>query len=152
LLVSVGQETTLAAAERRLAALLDSGAAHEKFQHMVSAQGGKLEHLPARAPTHELLSPRDGYVVAIDTEALGYALIELGGGRKQLGDPLDHTVGLECCVKRNEFVARDAPLLQVFARSDGFERVREALIAAFTLEDEPGPLTPLIVERRESAP
>ena len=36
----------------------------------------------------------EGIVAAIDTRALGLAVVALGGGRTRAEDPIDHSVGL----------------------------------------------------------
>ena len=89
LLVLAKRESTTAAARKRLEKAISSGAGLEKFREMVAAQGGDLDAPRPVAPAHEIGSPWAGYVTAIDTERLGYVIINLGGGRKQLGDKLD---------------------------------------------------------------
>ena len=93
LLVLTKSVVTTAAARRRLEGLIASGAALEKFREMVAAQGGNLDAPRPVAPAQDVASPRAGYVTAIDTEDIGIVIIELGGGRKKLGDKLDLSVG-----------------------------------------------------------
>jgi thymidine phosphorylase len=72
---------------------------------MVRALGGPAELLdhPERflppAPVIAAARPRrSGYVLRMETRALGLTIVALGGGRRRTGDPIDYTVGLsELC-------------------------------------------------------
>ena len=114
---------------------------------MVSAQGGDLDAPRPVAPAHELVSPWDGHVTAIDSERLGYVIIHLGGGRKQLGDKLDLSVGLEMLVRLGDVVEQHQPLVRLFAPPDAVPHIRRDLLAAITVGDNPIEPPPLIVER-----
>jgi thymidine phosphorylase len=78
---------------------------------------------------------------------LGYAIIHLGGGRKQLGDRLDFSVGLEMLVRLGDAVEQGQPLLRVFAPPDAVPHVRRDLLAAIAISDNRTEPPPLIVER-----
>jgi pyrimidine-nucleoside phosphorylase len=147
LLVLAKRETTHDAARARLQKAIDSGVGLQKFREMVAAQGGDLDAPRPIAPAQELPSPRSGFVVAVDTEQLGLAIIELGGGRKKLGDKLDLSVGLEMLVRLGERVDTGQPLLRIFARPDAAAKVRDDLLQAITIGDNRVEPPPLIVER-----
>jgi thymidine phosphorylase len=147
LLVLAKRETTQEAARTRLQTAIESGAGLEKFREMVAAQGGDLDAQRPIAPAHELPSSQSGFVVAVDTEQLGRAIIELGGGRKQLGDKLDLSVGLEMLVRLGERVDAGQPLLRIFARPDAAAKIRDDLLQAITIGDNRVEPPPLIVER-----
>ncbi|MEX2093275.1 MAG: thymidine phosphorylase [Pirellulales bacterium] len=147
LLVLTKRESSLAAAKERLERAITSGTGLEKFREMVAAQGGDLDAPRPVAPASEVASPDAGYVAAMDTEALGRMIIELGGGRKKLGDLLDLSTGLEMLVRLGDKIDAGQPLVRVFARSDAAERVKHELIAAITIADEPAQPPTLIAER-----
>jgi pyrimidine-nucleoside phosphorylase len=147
LLVLAGRESTPVAARNRLEKELASGAGLERFRQMVAAQGGDLDAPRPVAPAREIVSPRNGCVTAIDTERLGYVIIDLGGGRKQLGEQLNLTVGLEMLVRLGEMVDAGQPLLRVFAERQAADRLTLALLAAITIGDNRIEPPPLIVER-----
>jgi pyrimidine-nucleoside phosphorylase len=150
LLVLAKRESSPAAARKRLEKAITSGAGLEKFRDMVAAQGGDLDGPRPVAPAHELVSPWDGYVTAIDTERLGYVIIHLGGGRKQLGDKLDLSVGLEMLVRLGDAVEAHQPLVCVFAPPEAVPHIQRDLLAAITIGDNPIDPPPLIVERISS--
>ena len=86
----------LAKMERTIA----SGAAAERFGRMVAALGGPADLLERSsayrrdAPVvQEVWAERPGIVTAIDTRAVGLAVVALGGGRRRPGDGIDPRVG-----------------------------------------------------------
>ncbi len=147
LLVLAKREPTTAAARQRMERVISSGAGLEKFREMVAAQGGNLDAPRPIAPTQEILSPDVGYVSAIDTERLGYVVINLGGGRRQLGDQLDLSVGFEMLVRIGDKVDRGQPLARLFAKPEAAAQVTRDFVAAVTIAEAPVAAPPLIVER-----
>ncbi|MGD9635749.1 MAG: thymidine phosphorylase [Pirellulales bacterium] len=147
LLVLAKRAQSLDEAKDRLQRVIDSGAGLAKFREMVAAQGGNLDAPRAIAPASELPAVRGGVVCGMDTEALARVIIELGGGRKKLGDALDHSTGFEMLVRLGDPVEPGEPLVRVFARPDAFARVRDELLAAIVIEDTAVPPPELIVER-----
>ncbi|MCA9239528.1 MAG: thymidine phosphorylase, partial [Planctomycetales bacterium] len=128
---------------------IDSGAALEKFYEMVRAQQGDPEAPRLVAPTIEVPSPRDGCLQLIDTEQLGWSVIEMGGGRKQLGDPIDHAVGIEVLVRLGDEVTAGQPLARLFVRDAQREAVCRMVERAFEVGDEPLAAPPLVAARIE---
>lgn len=147
LLVLAKRESTAAAARQRLERAISSGAGLDKFREMVAAQGGNLDAPRPIAPAQEILSPEAGYIAAINTERLGYVVINLGGGRRQLGDVLDLSVGFEMLVRIGDKVDRGQPLAKLFAKPEAATHVTRDFIAAVTIADAPVVAPPLIVER-----
>jgi pyrimidine-nucleoside phosphorylase len=147
LLMLANRESSHDAARARLQQAIDSGAGLEKFRQMVAAQGGNLDAPRPVAPTQVAESPHAGFVAAIDTEQLGRVIIELGGGRKKLGDKLDLSVGLEMLVRLGDEVDRGQPLVRLFAKPDAAGGVRDDLLTAITISDNRVERPPLIVER-----
>jgi pyrimidine-nucleoside phosphorylase len=146
----LGQESEVGNRESAIRLLDDhivSGRALKKFAEMVAAQGGDLEKLPPMPDGREIAASRSGFVTSIDTEALGLAIIELGGGRKIMSEAIDHAVGLEMLVRLGDRVDSGQPLVRVFGSQDQFERVRPAIERAINFQNEPPAVGPLIVER-----
>ncbi|WP_448190671.1 thymidine phosphorylase [Azospirillum sp. sgz301742] len=151
-LLVVGElATDVADGRRRFDAAIRSGAAAERFARMVRTLGGPADlleapdkHLasaPVRLAVH---APRSGVVAAIDTRAVGIAVVALGGGRAKVTDLVDPAVGLDAVAGLGEVVDSQRPLAVVHARSTAdAERAAAALLEAFTIADtapEPGPL------------
>jgi pyrimidine-nucleoside phosphorylase len=151
LLVLTGREKSHAEAIERLNGLIANGQAMEKFREMIAAQGGNLDKLVPAADAVTLPTRKAGYVTAMNCEQLGMALIEMGGGRKKLGDKVDHSIGLELLVRLGDRVERDQPLANVYAPSNKSEAGIEMIGSAITIGDEPIDAPPLIVERIEAS-
>ena len=147
LLVSSGASTTRPEATSRLAKLLDSGRSREKFAQMVTAQGGQLDAARHVAAVAEVVAVSEGYVTAVDADRLGTAVIQLGGGRRVMTDPIDHAVGLEMMVRIGDVVERGQPLMRVFASTEGAQQVRPDLTAAVQITEGPLDALPLIAMR-----
>jgi pyrimidine-nucleoside phosphorylase len=147
LLVTSGQADSVDSAESILSDHLDSGRALEKFEAMVTAQGGNLAATRDVAPATELKAEGAGFVHQIDNGQLGQVVIELGGGRRVMSDKITHAAGLEMLVRPGDPVAVGQPLMRVFADGRTAAAVQVQLQAAVHLADEPPEVRPLIAER-----
>ena len=148
LLVDAGRREQLDEASAELRGHLDSGRGYEKFTAMVAAQGGDLSQERALAPAHDWTAADDGWIRMMDASQFGSAVIELGGGRMQAGDSIDHSVGLECLVRSGDHIQRGQPLVRVFAGGDGFERIKPLLERAVQVSPTtPSKSGPLIISR-----
>jgi pyrimidine-nucleoside phosphorylase len=134
-------------AKKILQGHLASGKAYEKYEQMIRAQGGDPTAKLPVAPASEVVASKSGYLTACNNEQLGLAVIELGGGRKALGDKLDHSTGLESLVRLGQKVERGQPLARMFAPPDQIGRVGPMIAEAWTIGDEAPAALPLVVER-----
>ncbi|WP_294640866.1 thymidine phosphorylase [uncultured Aureimonas sp.] len=149
-----GLAPTMSAAETMARAALDDGRAAEHFARMVSLLGGPadlLEHpdrfLPAAPIVRPVSLDRAGALAAVDTRALGLAVVELGGGRTRPGDPVDFAVGLSALAPLGARLDAGEPLCFVHARSvDAADRAAARIRAAMMLRDE-GVASPAVIER-----
>jgi thymidine phosphorylase len=116
---------TAAVAEAMVQGALDEGRAAETFQQMVRELGGPADfverptaHLP-KAPVVKAAHPAaTGAVAAVDTRALGLAVVALGGGRTRAEDAIDHSVGLTELAGIGDEVGPHRPLALVHARDE----------------------------------
>ena len=88
-------------ARAKLQAVLDNGKAAEVFGRMVAAQQGPIDfverydsYLPAATLSKPVYAEKPGIISAMDTRALGMAVVSLGGGRRRASDAIDYSVGL----------------------------------------------------------
>ncbi|HLG73640.1 MAG TPA: hypothetical protein VK009_24750, partial [Chloroflexota bacterium] len=121
-----------------------SGAAFEKLQAVVEAQGGDLgaldrpDGLPRAGLQQEVCAAASGYVAAVDAEALGRAAMALGAGRVAKGQAVDPAVGLVLRAKVGDAVRRGQPLVEVHANDRAkLDTVLAALPSAFLYSDRP---------------
>ena len=146
LLLLVGKSATREAARQLLDEKIASGDALQKFRDMVAAQGGQFDGLPPLICVAEVLAEVAGYVQAIETEQLGLAIIEMGGGRLVLTDTIDHAVGLEMLVSIGDRVSAGQPLIRVYGAKEA-ARWQAPLRAAVSIEAAPVDPLPVILER-----
>ena len=134
---------------------LRDGRVADRFGKMISAMGGPVEFvenwqrfLPEANVIREVAAPSDGYVTAIDGEALGLAVVALGGGRQVEADVIDPSVGLSGVARLGAKVAKGQPLAVVHAvREDAARAAERSVLSAITLGDTPAEIPPLIHER-----
>jgi thymidine phosphorylase len=139
----------------RIAHALESGAAAEAFGRMVVAQGGPadfVERWPDRLPSApvmlEVPALEDGFVTRIDGEALGLAVVHLGGGRLREGDKVNPSVGLSDLAGIGEEAGAGVPLAMVHAGTeDAAKAAVKAVQAAYGIGAY-APVEPPLVQKR----
>jgi thymidine phosphorylase len=142
------------AARARLSDSLANGSAAERFARMVASLGGPADFLErpeaylARAPiVRDVPASTEGTITAIDTRAVGFAVIALGGGRTSHEQDIDPAVGFDRLLPRGAKVERGDPIARVHAADAArAEAAARALQRAFTIGDGE-PQAPALVER-----
>ncbi len=143
MLVSGGLCADIGRAMERIDLALSSGRAAEVFGRMVAALGGPADfldrpdhYLPAAPVVRPCLPPHSGRITAMDTRAIGLALIELGGGRRRPQDRIDHRVGFSGFCALGEALKPDTPICMIHAPDDeSCARAVAAIHAAVTIGD-----------------
>jgi pyrimidine-nucleoside phosphorylase len=137
---------------------LSSGAAWQRFRQMVEAQGGDVrcvddpEKLPQAPIVEAVVAPRSGYLAGVNAIEVGRAVVHLGGGREEKGQPIDHRVGVVVHHKVGDRVQEGAPLFTVHASDEQkLAEARERVLAAHTFSDEPVQPLPLFYSRITAA-
>lgn len=80
---------------------LKSGKALAYFKNFIEMQGGDsriiddYDLLPHTKKVTEIISDKKGFIKAIDSKSIGYALVGIGAGRKKLEDQLNYATGAE---------------------------------------------------------
>ncbi len=140
----------------RITRVLDDGSALERFARMVTALGGPADfverpdqYLAAAPVSRPVPAPRDGWISQVATRDVGLLVIELGGGRRQAADQIDHRVGFSEVLGVGVQVRAGDPLAIVHAADEAAALAATAAIVNCVQVDshEPGPLAPLVVQR-----
>ncbi|HBZ83253.1 MULTISPECIES: pyrimidine-nucleoside phosphorylase [Brevibacillus] len=119
-----GLVATVEEGRAKLEDLMATGKAVDKLAEMVEAQGGDkqdvydLSRLPQAKIIHEVVASEDGYVEAIDAEAVGHASVVLGAGRLTKEMPIDLAVGFVLHKKRGDQVRAGEVLVTVHANDE----------------------------------
>ena len=154
-LATAGLAADRIAGAARISDALQSGQAAERFQAMSAALGGPTDFvdnygkyaLPAPV-IRDVTAPRDGFVTAIDTKAIGNAVVALGGGRLHPDDIIDLRVGFDWLMGIGQMAEGDTPIARVHARDDATaDRAEAAIRAAYKIGDQVPAEPPLILEQ-----
>jgi len=141
----LGERTaTVEGGEQLARELIASGAALEKFRHMIELQGGdaKIVEDPGRLPQAKLrstiTSATSGFLSAMECEQIGHASVIIGGGREHEHDVVDPAVGFVLHKKIGDEVQAGEPLCTVHYNSEErMQRIREMLASSFLVESSP---------------
>ncbi len=155
LLVDAGLVDTVEKGRQLINNALRDGRAAERFGRMMAAVGGPVQlienwarFLPEASVIQEVPAPETGYLTAIDGEALGLAVVALGGGRQVESDVIDPSVGLSDLVRLGAKVAKGQPLAVVHAsREDTAHQSAQTVLNAITVAADPVTPPELIHER-----
>ncbi len=147
--------TSLLDGRQRMERAIASGAAAEAFQRMVRALGGPADlvanpdaHLRAAPLARALEAPRSGFIEAIDTRAVGIAVVELGGGRSRAEDAIDHAVGFTDLAGTGDEVGPGRPLAIIHARDEAsLSRAAQGLARAYRIAEQPVARSAAVLER-----
>lgn len=100
-----------------------SGKALRKLEEIIVAQGGDarilrdLSRLPQAKHRATFEARKDGIIQEVEPRAVGYGVIELGGGRRNMEDKIDPSVGYVLTAKPGYRVTKGQPLATIHARS-----------------------------------
>jgi thymidine phosphorylase len=147
-----GLEDDRDTARKRCEDAVTSGRAAEIFGRMTAALGGPADfvenyeqHL-AMAPVVRAVHA-EGVVTAVNTRAVGNAIIELGGGRRKVGEQLDLAVGFSNIASIGTAIDSERPLAVVHAASeDDADRATQNILSACKLGDSAPTDRPTIAE------
>jgi len=155
MLMSGGLAQSAEQAHSKLQAVLDNGLAAETFARMVAAQHGPTDfidrmdsYLPAASVRKAVYADQPGIVSAMDTRALGMAVVSLGGGRRRASDSIDYSVGFSEMAQLGDQVDGQKPLAMIHAASEtDWQEAAEAVKRAITISDQQPEITPVIYRR-----
>ncbi len=129
--------------QKKCEAALSDGSAYRKFTEMVTAQGGDRAYFeePANFPTTKyqtrIEAEFDGYIAAMDCEAIGKTATLLGAGREKKGDIIDMSAGILVMKKTGDFVKKGELVAILFTNRP--ERTEESVMTyreALTFSDK----------------
>lgn len=133
-------------------ASLADGSALASFLKMVDAQGGDTSifenpsafHKPGA--TQVLEAWTSGYIGAMDTMEIGWAVQRTGAGRERAGEPVDPHAGIEFLARRGARVEKGQPLAKLYATSAAHlaEPVAKLKAAISIVDEQPVEQPPLV--------
>jgi len=160
LLLIGGLARELDEAMQRVDAVLADGRALERFARMVAALGGPIDfveradaHLPIAPVRRPVLATRSGYVRSMATREVGLLVVEMGGGRRQASDAVDHRVGLSEVIALGRRIEIGEPLAVVHAADEASAAAACARLAGLIeIGEIAPPAAPVLIERVSAMP
>lgn len=155
MLIVGGLTDDLQEAHKRCVAAIQSGAAMQKFKDVVVAQHGDPSCLDFDASAgawtpntkfkNTIEATASGYVSHLQTDEIGRIVMEWGGGRQRLEDPIDYAVGMYIHAKLGDRVNVGDPLVTAYF-NDQTKRAEmtSRILKAYKIGDNPPQLEPLI--------
>lgn len=142
-----------AACEKMAEEAIENGSAYQKLKEVITAQGGDATVLDdpsfGRAPlTMQIKAPEGGYIVHMDTEAIGLTAALLGAGRLTKDDTIDYNAGIYMNYKTGDKVeVGDTLAVLSTSKPEVLEEAVQRYLAAITLsEEEPAPRPAVLAE------
>jgi len=123
--------------------VIKSGKALECFKDSIAAQGGNpgvcndVSLLPQAKYKIPIISQRSGWIKSINSQQIGYALIEIGAGRKTLDSKLDYSSGAYLTKKIGDMINKDETIGYVFCNNkDEGENIISKILNSYELIDK----------------
>lgn len=155
MLLLAGAASSRDGARSMMEVSIASGKALRKLEEIVGAQGGDKGvvrdtlRLPQAGHRGEFAAKREGVVQSVEPRAVGYGVIALGGGRTNMEDKVDPSVGFVITAKPGDHITKGQVLATIHARSEeDLRRGRSVLEQAIVISDSaPPPPLPLVSHR-----
>jgi pyrimidine-nucleoside phosphorylase len=103
---------------------LDDGSALRLFLEMVRLQGGDVSVFDAPQAFHRpgatrlVTAGQSGFITAMDTTGLGWAVQRTGAGRERAGEPVDPHAGILFHARRGDWREKGQPLATVYSTNE----------------------------------
>ena len=151
ILVQSGISTNKYEAKTSLLKNIDNGKALEKFEEMIEAQGGDLNDIYSKnniAKNHmKIKSKETGYIKSINTEKIGWALVEIGCGKKVKSDTLDHSAGIKTNYKVGDKIYKGDAVYELFGFNENkLKNAKKMLTKTFTVSEKEQEQKKLIIK------
>ena len=151
-LMLAGATATADEGAQRLQQTISDGSAAERFGKIVAELGGPsdfLEHwgdqLPKAPVVHDVIAEASGYVNSVDGEALGLAVVRLGGGRQRGGDVIDPSVGFSEVAMIADKISAGDVIARIHAADETAAAAAEAAVRrAYVIGQTAPPIPPLV--------
>ena len=119
-----GQADSPEAGYLRADAAMADGSGLTVFMEMIEAQGGDISVFEDMAVFHKpgatqiVEAWETGYIAAMDTTMLGWAVQRLGAGREKAGEPVDPHAGIHFHARRGAYIEKGQPLATLYATNE----------------------------------
>ena len=131
-------------AYKKIDEVISSGYAAEKFEKMIAALGGPKNILSSyekdlsnNSVCKDIYADQTGWIEKIHTRELGLILIEIGGGRKQVTDKINYSVGYDNVLSIGDKIDSTKPLLSLHtSNKDDYEKLEQKIKNCFVISEK----------------
>ena len=151
ILVQSGISTNKSEAKTLLVKNIENGKALEKFEEMIVAQNGDLNDIYSKnnfARNHlKIKSKETGYIKSINTEKIGWALVEIGCGKKVISDTLDYSAGIKTNYKVGDKIYKGDIVYELFGfNEEKLKTAKKMLTKTFVISEQEQEKKKLIID------
>ena len=129
--------------------ILESGKALKVFENSVETQGGRLNEFQNQSlPKYEkyVFPETSGFIQEMNTESIGWHLVEMGCVLQNRDQKLDKTAGIKFLKKTGDRVHQDQPVFRVFcSNKDKINRISKTLSKTLTIDEIATQKKPIII-------
>jgi len=112
--------------------VIREGRARDRFVSWVEYLGGDPQR-EVNAKRLLVESPSSGYVQSINSESLGWLVVEMGGGRKRAEDSIDYSVGLAFFKKIGDKVEKGEPIGEIYYNRGNVEEFKRKFLSSYRI-------------------
>ena len=146
--------TTEIEAMKMIEDVIKNGKALKCFKNSIAAQGGNstvcddVSLLPQAKYKIPIISQRSGWIHSINSQQIGYALIEIGAGRKTLDSKLDYSSGAYLTKKVGDEISENETIGYVYCndKNEGNNTITK-ILNSYKLIDEKVQKETIILDR-----
>jgi len=126
-------------ADKMIMQTIESGKALRRFAKFVKSQNGNPDIvndysiLGKAKYSLPIIAETEGYVKDINSREIGWAMIDVGAGRRRISDKIDYTAGLKLYKKVGDYVQKDEALGEIFYNNEKGEMVAERIKKSYLL-------------------
>ena len=151
ILVQSGMSTNKSEAKTSLNKNIENGKALKKFEKMILAQDGNLNDIYSKdniAKNHiKIKSKETGYIKSMNTEKIGWALVEIGCGKKVISDTLDYSAGIKTNYKVGDKIYKGDTVYELFGYNEKkIKNAKKMLTNTFIISEQEQEREKLIIE------
>lgn len=148
-----GKSSSISDGKKLAAEQISNGKAFSKFTEIVKLQNGKVDyiHHPEKYPQSEfikkLTADKNGFVVKIDNYQIGMASLELGAGRKKLGDKIDPKAGIIFKIKIGDKVKEGDIIAELHSNNKSKNELAASMISGAVTYTNKKPLKLKLIKK-----
>lgn len=126
-------------ADKMIIQTIESGKALQRFAKFVKSQNGNPDIindysiLGKAKYALSIIAETTGYVKDINSREIGWAMIDIGAGRKVLTDKIDYAAGLKLYKKVGDYVQKDEALGEIFYNNEKGEMVVDRIAKSYVI-------------------